>query len=236
MFVSSLEAPHIGKLDTAPKGGVDAVTNKADTEIVAALEEHAGAEVTTDRIARCTSRVHRIGAQGVAQQTERTGQLHRSRSRPAENVTRMTRGCRGALCRQGAIISTAGVMGRDRYAGKTPLLIDAKVEDGIEDLLPFDIHDATRIKRCGRSSNDAARSQIGGGATVAACCKTTVLQREARRDAAAELPRIGNTRDAVRRGVTAHTLTGEGVSTLEVHIEERPHAARRKPGELQEGT
>src|SRR5262249_6677873 len=63
---------------------------------------------------------------------------------------------------------------------------------------------------------------------------TVVLERDRRRDAVAELRRVGDAVDAESAGITRNAVVRVAVRRERVDVEVRPDAARREAGELDE--
>src|SRR5712672_1125727 len=120
-------------------------------------------------------------------------------------------------------------MQRCRHAHEAPLLVEAQVSHGIEELLPLDVERIGANPKCSRRG-------IYRGPATASIALAVVFKRQARRQAAAELPRVSGADDAVWRSVVAKPRPRKGVGSLEVHVEERPHAAGREAGKLDEPT
>src|SRR5262249_50635330 len=107
-----------------------------------------------------------------------------------------------------------------------PLLVEAQVSHGIEELLPLDVGGEVAPNR-----KSICRRSATAGIALA-----VVFNRQARRQAAAELPRVSGADDAVGRSVVVHPRSQERIGRLEVQGEERPHAAYREAGKLDKRT
>src|SRR5215475_7154967 len=124
-------------------------------------------------------------------------------------------------------------------ADKSPRLIEAEVEDGIEELLALVVWpygaEPERGGHVAWTDRSASAGEVDSGPPAAPGAEPAFLERKARGEAAAELQRVGNAGDADGTGVAAEALRGDRISAGVDHVEERPDAARREAGELQEG-
>src|ERR1700752_3630328 len=101
-------------------------------------------------------------------------------------------------------------MEREGGAHKSPALIEADVEDGIEELLTLVVRphgaEPERGGHVALADWTASAGEVDGGPAATAGSPARILKREARRQAAAELPRIGKARNADGRRVAAEPL------------------------------
>src|SRR5260370_42577046 len=86
----------------------------------------------------------------------------------------------------------AGIMQRCRNAHEAPLLVETQVNHGIEELCPL------VVERVGANPK-YRRGGIYRGSATASIAFAVVFKREARRQAAAELPGVSSADDAVGR-------------------------------------
>src|SRR5207244_3782803 len=112
---------------------------------------------------------------------------------------------------------------------EAPRLVEAQVGHRIEERLPLVVERVGAEAKCSRGG-------INRGSATAGIALAVVFKREARRQAAAELPRVSGAYDAVGRSVVVHPGAQEGIGSLEVQVEERSHAAYREAGKLDEPT
>src|SRR5258708_29809786 len=96
--------------------------------------------------------------------------------------------------RTSTIISSAGIVQRRRHAHEAPLLVEAHVSHGIEELLPLVVERVGAKPKCGRGG-------IYRGSATARIALGVVFKRDIPRQAAAELPGISGADAAVGRSV-----------------------------------
>src|SRR6202521_1861855 len=120
---------------------------------------------------------------------------------------------------------------------RAPALIDAQRKDGVEEYLALVVvgfaGDCERW-RCGRA-NASAGADVDRRPAATARRPAAVLKRQGRRQAGAELPRIAKTVNADLVGLIAGARIGDGIGIGRDDVEKRTDAARRRPGELNEG-
>src|SRR5712671_5536922 len=130
-------------------------------------------------------------------------------------------------------LTSARVMQRGCDLRIAPSLVDPQSADNVRE------GKAPVVERRGAESKLGHRHVRDHMATTAAVGRAgrrspAVLEREAGRDAVAELGRIGDAVDARRAGVTRHAVVRVAVGRERVDVEVGPDAARREAGELNE--
>src|SRR6266478_790895 len=237
MLIGGVERPYSGEFYIGA-GGVYALSQPSQSCIQAAAK-HRSRSPGGGRVACSAFRIDRLSGDRIARQAKWVIDQEGRRRSPAELVARMT----GSLgC---PVISTAGIMQCCRRAHEAPRLVEAKVEHGIEELLPLVVEDVVANRKWSRRHDSRhspydphcvrpSKAKIHRGPATAGIALAVVFKRDAPRQAAAELPRVSGADDAVGRSVGGKPPSRKRIGSLEVQVEERPHAARREAGKLEE--